>query len=57
MVAVADWLDEDYVTACGVCVDAGYFVWHLANVRPIACAQPRPVRRGLYELHLPALWA
>lgn len=54
VVDVTDWLDEDYATACAVCADAGYFVWHLANIRPIHHARPVPARRGLYELELPA---
>lgn len=54
VVEARDWLEEEGAAACAVCREAGWRVWHLANVRPVEHGQPVPARRHIYEIELPA---
>lgn len=50
VVEARDWLEEEGAAACAICREAGWRVWHLANIRPLQPARVVMVRPGIYEL-------
>lgn len=50
---VGEWTEDQLEDACGSFWEAGWFAWHLTNLRLIDPPVPAPAERRIYEIELP----